>query len=478
MDGGGNDVPLCVDLDDTLVRGDTLAETVIALARQRPGDLWRMPGWLLAGKARLKEELARRAVLDVATLPYHDALIDFLRDEHRRGRRLVLATAAHRLTAQRVADHLGLFSEVVASADGVNVKGANKAAALVERFGEKGFDYAGDAGVDVAVWKHAHAAVVIGGATRQRQAAAVTTVARSFAGGEPLLIGLAEAARPQQWVKNLLVAVPLLTAHAWGDSAARIATLTCLIAWCVTASGAYLINDVVDLDADRRHPHKRRRPCAAGRVRPTSALIAGALLLAGGIALAASASPTAAWTLTVYAMVALLYSAWLKTLAILDVLVLAGLYGARLIGGGFASGHTVSPWLLAFGGFLFLSLAFMKRCGDLYRAGGQGHEPETRRGYRTGDLPILTLFGVVSGFISALVLALYVSTDVARGLYRVPLLLWAGVPLLIGWLCRLWLATARGEMSHDPVAYALRDRATWIILALAAACVGLAARGG
>lgn len=466
-------IPLCIDLDGTLIRTDTLMEGLIGLAGgMRLGVL---AGAFASGRAGLKARVAAEAPFDPALLPYNETLLDYIRAERAKGRLIVLTTAANETVAQRVAAHLGLFDEVIASTATHNLKGASKAEALVARFGEVGFAYAGDAGADLAVWRHAASAVLVnvsaGVAAKARTSAPVEHV---ISDRPPRAVTLLRAMRPHQWVKNLLVFVPIFTADAMGSWHSWIGGILAFMAFSAIASSIYLVNDLLDLAADRAHPHKRLRPFAAGTASvPLGLGLSLLLLLAGG---------TFAWNAGIlgvvlaYGGMSLAYSLWLKRQPLVDVFALAALYTVRLLGGGEATGHSLSLWLLAFASFLFLSLALVKRVAEVIDSSHR----TTRvagRGYGPADLLILELFGVCATFSSSLVLALYVQYETTGTRYASPALLWGIVPLVLLWNCRMWLSTTRGYMHHDPILYAARDWVTWAIVG-AMVCLVLAARAG
>jgi 4-hydroxybenzoate polyprenyltransferase/phosphoserine phosphatase len=470
--------PLCVDLDGTLIRTDTLLEGLIALAgRMRVGTI---VAGCAGGPAHLKARVAALAPFDPALLPYNEAMLDYIRRQRDKGRRIVLTTAANEVVANRVAAHLDLFDEVIASTATHNLKGRAKADALVRRFGAGGFVYAGDAGADLPVWRQAAAAVLVnvrpGVAAKARNGAPVE---HAIDDSPPRAAALLRAVRPHQWVKNLLVFVPIFTANAMGDWHSWVGGILAFMAFCAVASSIYLVNDLLDLPADRAHRHKRHRPFASGTASlPVGIGLSAVLLLAGAtLAWEAGILPVA----LAYAAISLSYSLWLKRLPLVDVFALAGLYTVRLIGGGEATGHTLSLWLLAFASFLFLSLALVKRVAEVMdsalRSPDGGTARVSGRGYGPEDLMILELFGVCSTFASSLVLALYVQYETTSGLFASPGLLWCIVPLVLLWNCRMWLSTARGYMHHDPIIYASRDWVTWAIV-VAMMLVVTAARAG
>lgn len=460
--------PLVVDLDGSLVRTDTSVECVVALAK-RPVHLLRALSAWRYGRARAKQELAAAAELDPRLLPYNQELLAYLREQQADGRSLILATGADRQMAMAVAQHLDLFDAVLASDGETNLTGRAKLTQIRAQIGQRPFTYVGNSGTDLAVWREAEGAICVNTrASVSRAAAQATTIECSFEREHHWLRPLLRAVRPHQWVKNLLVFVPLVAARAVGDLGGWADALLMFVAFCCTASGIYLVNDLLDLAADRRHPSKSRRPFASGALPlEFGLLVAPALMLAGfGLSAAVGALPL----LAAYAAVSCAYSLWLKSHAVVDVFLLAALYGMRLLGGGVASGYHVSLWLLGFSSFLFLSLAIVKRVAELMTLPPAGEAAIAGRGYRAGDLQIMQLMGVAAAFIAALVLALYVQSQLVSGIDRRPTVSWIIVPLVLFWECRIWLATSRGLMHEDPIVFAARDWVSWLV---AIACFGL-----
>jgi len=457
-----DDLPLCVDLDGTLVRVDTLHEAAIAVVLSDWRLLFRLPGWLARGKAHLKQQLASRWCFEPAGLPYNRALLAYLETEHARGRYIVLATAADQHAAEAIANHCRIFDEVIAS-DGIrNLRGQTKAAALCRRFGTKGFVYAGNDATDHAVWHEAAAAVVVNAPGAVRRAAEKRHRVSATIDDRPNKArALLKAIRPYQWVKNLLTVVPLLSSGMFADPAAWWRTLLVFCAFCSVASGVYILNDIADLAADRQHPRKSKRPFASGALSITEGLALLLPLLAFGLFVGWKSG--ALLTLIAYGLTSLWYSLKLKEMPLVDVFVLAGLYTIRLFAGGQASGHIVSLWLLGFSVFLFLSLALIKRVSELIKL-AERHQQVSRRGYSAQDLTILQMMGCAATFASALVLSLYVQSDIASRTYAQPWMLWGVIPLMLFWQCRLWLSTARGYMHDDPIVYAARDWVSWLVL--------------
>jgi len=468
-----NSLPLCFDLDGSLLRTDTLVESLVAGLRNWQVAI-RLPGLFASGRAGLKDGLARLVSIDPALLPYNEAALAYLHAEKASGRTLVLATAANRRIAEGVNRHLGgLFDEVVASDAVNNLKGAAKAEALVARFGENGFSYAGNDRADLAVWERAGGAVLVNtSAAVARKAAQIAPIEKTLDAPGGFLVPLLRELRLYQWSKNLLVFVPIVASGGILDRTAWLAALLTFFAFCLVASSLYAVNDIYDLDADRRHARKRARPFASGALSLTTGIVAIPLLFGIGLALGLWAGVLP--YLAGYAVVSFAYSMRLKEVRLLDVFILAGLYAIRLFAGGKATGHEISLWLLAFAGFFFFGLAIMKRVAELKSIELGQVKDGGRRSYGTGDIAILQAFSVAAAFVACLILALYVQSDQVALFYRHPALLWWMVPLMLFWQCRLLLATAGGHMDDDPIVYAAKDKVTPCVLAGLLLCVLLA----
>lgn len=464
-----DDVPLCVDMDGTLVLTDLGVESVLALVRRNPFYLFALPFWLLRGLAHCKREVARRVELDVTRMPYDERVVEWLRGQGDRPR--VLCTASDASLADAVAAHVGLFDAVVASEGAANLSGSCKAAALVARYGEGGFDYAGNARADLAVWARARQAIVVNAPARVLRAArAQGRVERVFARTGGAWREAWRALRPHQWAKNLLVFVAPLAAHRADAVSARHA-LVAFAAFCLCASAAYVFNDLLDLDADRRHPRKRLRPFAAGRLPLLAGLFAAPLLTFAAFALAATLSGAFVATLFAYGTTTLAYSLGFKRLPVVDVLVLATLYTLRIVAGGVAIPVEVSDWLLAFSMCLFLGLAMLKRDTEIGRMPATPDAALSGRGYRVRHRGAIRAFGLLAGAGAVAVLALYIDSTKSAALYAHQHRLWWLVALLGAWLARLWHLAARGRMHDDPIVFALTDAASLVALLLGAGVV-------
>jgi len=457
--------PLIVDLDGTLIRTDLLFETANCFLKLYPFHFFKLFLWLFRGKSVLKSELAERVQLDVTALPYNIDVLNWLRSEQNRGRRLVLATASHRLLAEQVALHLNLFEEVIATEGNLNLKSSAKAQALISRFGEAGFDYVGNDWPDLQVWAHAHTAHLVDAPPALvLNAKAQSRLGQVFIRGRPSIFwALLKAMRLHQWMKNLLVFVPLFAAHRYFDVSRDALALMAFVVFSLTASSVYLLNDLLDVQDDRHHARKRHRPFASGALSLVTGWAAWPALLVVAALLSALFMP---WmfslVLVVYFVLTLAYSLHLKQLAVVDVLTLAALYTLRIIAGAAAVAVPLSFWLLLFSMFIFLSLALIKRYSELKVARDAGKTGALRgRGYESDDLALVSSLGGSAGFIAVLVLALYIQDGQAAHLYAQPQLIWLVCPVMLFWISRAWLIAHRGRMHDDPIVFALKDKVSW-----------------
>lgn len=468
-------LPVCVDLDGTLIRSDLLYESLWAALRRNPLLSILVPLWLLRGRAILKQELALRGGPDVATLPYRETVLEHIQALREEGHKLLLVTASTTRLANRIAEHLGLFDDVLASDDQTNLKGANKQTVLVERFGERGYIYIGDSRADLPVWSSASEAILVAPSQRLVQQASNSTKVRTIIDSPPNTVyQLLKAIRPHQWLKNLLMIVPFLTAHLF--NLADFATLLlAMFSFSLCASSVYLLNDMLDLESDRHHPRKRKRPFASGELSLVVGMLATPTLLLVAFSIAVLMLPQEfVQILAGYYALTLLYSSWLKRKEMLDALLLASLYTMRIVAGAAALSVEVSSWLLALSMFLFFSLALVKRYTELRTQLLRGESVAHGRGYQIGDLETIAQLGISSGNLTVLVMALYLNSDTVKQLYSQPQLLWLMCPLLLYLIGRIWLLTRRGRLHDDPVVFVATDANSLLVGALGATLFYLA----
>ena len=459
-----NPRPLCVDLDGTLVKTDTFAQALLLLVRTRPETLTAIPGWAKGGLASFKQKVAQEVQLDPAALPVHPELLRFLKQEKEQGRQLILVTASDKGPANAVAEHLGLFSDVMASDGIINLKSTRKRDALIARFGEGGFDYAGNATDDLAVWEAAKKIIAVNPCAKVYRALRGKQ-ARIFEDRPPKWKAWLKALRVHQWLKNVLIFLPMLLAHELTTPLLYIQALTAFFAFSFLASSIYVVNDLMDLHADQHHPRKHRRPFAAGNLSLLAAAIVVPLLVGASFLLAQTLPWTFSGILMVYLLLTTFYSWRLKQLVLLDVLTLAGFYTIRIFAGTAAYNVSTSKWLIAFSIAIFFSLALVKRYAEL-REALEAHPEKIGargRGYHARHLPWLSRVGVAAGVVSVLVLGLYITSEKVVQFYNTPDALWLLCLLVLYWIARIWRLAVRGELSDDPLEFAARDGRTLIL---------------
>lgn len=472
-DKNGSSDFLAVDLDGTLLRSDMLFETFWAAL----GSDWRTPfgaaAALAGGRAALKQHLARSTEIDVTALPYNATVIEYVRDWRARGGRAALVTASDQSLADSIAAHLDIFDEAHGSDGARNLKGPHKAAFLQERFGAGNFTYMGDAAADFPVWKQAGGVVTMNapGALR-RKLEGLGRPAEHLEDSPPRASAYLRAMRPHQWLKNILVFLPMLAAHQLSGPT-LLQSLAAFVVFSLIASSVYVLNDLLDLKSDRAHPRKRLRPFAAGEVPLAHGTWMAAGLIVAGTLLAIPLGGAFLLTMLAYFVITTAYSLGLKRRAVVDICTLAGLYTMRIIAGGTATGIPLSIWLLAFSIFFFLSLAAVKRQAELVDGAARGRLNASGRGYDVDDLPMISMMAIASGYVSVLVMALYMNSPDVANLYSRPIVLGGICCVLLYWISRMVMMTHRGQMYDDPIVFAVRDRVSRIcVLMMAGFAVG------
>lgn len=474
---GNKYVPLAVDLDGTLIATDLLWEGIFLLLKKNIAFIFLLPFWALLGRARLKHEIAERVMIDAATLPYRPEFLDFLKREHAQGRMLVLATASATSFADAVAKHLGIFDAVYSTDRSRNLAAGSKLKMLVEAFGERGFDYAGNSRPDITIFNNARKAIIVA----PDRAARAWRRKHGGGGGDFFpaprvgLRSIAKMLRVHQWVKNTLIFVPPILGHDLFSPGVALHAFLAFVSFCAAASSIYIVNDLFDLQLDRRHARKKARPFASGALSiPFGVGVSIALLLfAYGIALLLP--PRYMLVLTFYLIVTTAYTAALKRMLLIDVLVLAGLYTLRLLAGVAATAAPDSFWLLAFSIFFFMSLSLVKRYVELTNSPPEEKSKLAGRGYRAIDREIIAQSGVASAFGAALVLALYVDSQSVASLYAHPWMIWPLCPIVLYINLRIWILARREEMHDDPVVFLLGDWRSLMMVPIGVAMLVLAA---
>jgi 4-hydroxybenzoate polyprenyltransferase/phosphoserine phosphatase len=460
--------PLVVDLDGTLLKTDLLFESASRFILTYPFRIFRLLIWLLKGKAILKSKLANYYQIDPACLPYNSDLVSWLSAQKNEGRTIVLATASHRDLAQKIADHLNIFDEVIATDDEVNIKSKIKRDELVMKYGEKGFDYVGNSKCDLPVWRSANNSYIVNASKSLLRKADFVSGCSCIpkSRNASVIKNIINEVRPHQWSKNVLVFIPLLTSHLYLDEQSAVNALMGFVAFCFVASSVYVFNDIIDISSDRIHKSKKYRPLASGNLSLLHAWFTWPSLSIIGVFIAScTLSFEFVVVLVSYFLITMFYSVWIKKVYLADVLVLAFLYTIRIFAGAVAISIEVSTWLLTFSIFFFLSLAFIKRLSEIKAMINNRRSGASLpgRGYLTDDFGMVLSMGTGAGYISVLVLALYINDKYVSDMYSHPKLLWIACPLLLFWVLRAWSIAYRGGMHEDPIVFSIKDKFSWVI---------------
>ncbi len=455
--------PIVVDLDDTLAKTDFFFESLLIFIKQNPLNLFRALVWLLRNdRAYMKTRIAQAVDIEIAKIPFNKPLVNWLKNKQQMGHQIILATATPRKYADGVANQLGFFNQVLATDEDFNLKGANKEKKLIELYGSRGFSYVGDSRADLLVWRSAESAVFVGDSRQLREdLKKVTRLEHEFPRACAKHVWF-RAIRIHQWVKNLLLFVPLLTSHNLTDTGKLGLVTTAFFAFSLCASSVYILNDLFDLGDDRKHRSKHRRVFACGDM----SIVRGGALFSMCLFLSLCLSFIVSFefllVICCYFFTTLLYSLYLKSRIMVDIIILAALFTLRIIAGAVSIEVELSFWLLAFSMFIFLSLAIMKRYIELLairNTGAGGHKKA--RGYYVSDIEILSSLGVTSGCLAVLIMAFYVNSPDVIKLYSQPEFLWLVCPLLLFWICRTWLKACRGSVDDDPVTFVIKDSVSW-----------------
>ncbi|MCZ8101509.1 MAG: UbiA family prenyltransferase [Burkholderiales bacterium] len=467
-------LPLVVDLDGTLLRSDLLYESLFSC----PPSLHNGVGVvraILQGKARLKYFLAQTSAIDYSLLPYDDEVLALIEAARLEGRTIFLATASNETHAAGVCSHLGLFDGFIASDPDNNLKGRKKAEALIERFGSGGFEYVGNDASDLHVWSVSAAAVTIRTTAEVKRTLSTLDVpTRTLPSPGPTWADWRRAIRVHQYAKNALLFVALLTSHSYFELDAVLRVCIAFTAFSACASAIYIVNDLVDLQADRAHPSKSSRPFASGKIELARALPAAAVLLTAGLALSFAVSLKFVGVLIVYLLLTTAYSFSLKRKMIIDVIALAALYTIRVIAGAVAAEVVLSEWLLAFSMFVFMGLALIKRATELVVRRNLNLADSSNRNYKLGDEIVVVAMAAASGFNALTVLCLYIASPGVQSHYRFAEFLWLVPPIVLYWYLRALMLAWRGLLTDDPIVFALRDRISRIAVILMVALVIMA----
>lgn len=464
MDKSKN-IALCIDLDGTLIYSDAFIESILLFLKKYPYLILHIFFWFLKGKVYLKNKIYAKVSIDASSLPYNFELIEYIKEEKNKGRKVYLATASHISVAQSVDTYLNLFDDILATdKKGKNLKSANKRDRLVELFGKGNYDYAGDCSADYKVWDSSNAAIIVSDdLSFINKVKSKYTVAKIFTRKHNKFKLLIKQIRVYQWVKNLLIFLPLFLAHEILNDVKLTNTLIAFFSFSISASFVYVLNDLLDLNSDRKHPNKKNRPLASGRFAIKTGIVLVPILAFIGLLSALYVSINFTIVLTLYIILTTAYSFKFKKEPILDIIILAMLFTSRIIAGSTASEVYLSVWIMAFSMFFFLNLAIIKRYAELLLMKNSNRLKTEGRGYHVEDMSLLQSLGSASAFISVLVIVLYINSEQSLNLYSQSNILWLIAPLLLYWIIRLWHITVRGKMTDDPIIFTGKDKVSYII---------------
>jgi len=472
------EAPLVIDLDGTLVLTDTLHESVIKFLTKKPFlHFLLMLSWLFYGKAKFKDNLSQRTEIRVDLLPYNQLFLAWIKLERDAGRKLILCTAANEKIANKIASHLEIFDDVICSTKIKNISGENKALILKERFSKTGFIYAGNSFDDLVVWKQASETIVVNASKSLKDSLKkIVDSFLDFPHASKKMTYLLRPLRLHQWAKNFLIFLPLIAAHQFYNFENILMLIGAFVSIGLCASSTYVFNDLIDLESDRLHARKKLRSFASGEI-PLKFSLVMLSLLPLSIFLALIIGKNFALILLLYIGITLSYSLYLKSIVIVDCIVLAALYTIRIIAGAIVINNIPSFWLVAFSTLFFFSLAFLKRYSELLSSQNIGQNIVYGRGYFSSDSPLILSLGLSSGLGSVIVMMLYLNSPEILELYNYPEIVWCTIPILLFWVSHIWLQAHRGNVHDDPVIFAIKDRISIFSVIGFFICIILGARG-
>ena len=470
---------LFVDLDGTLIKSDLLFECLVPIIKNYFYALFLAPFWLLKGKAYLKDKFSDLVSINPEILPYNNNVLEYIRKEKENGSKIILATASNIKLAKSISDYLGIFDDVIASSKEENLKGKNKLNKIKLYIKNnninKEFSYIGDSEADVKIFNETNIPIVVGNKNVFNKIKSKNDKT-TFIDGENdfSLKKFFKMIRTYQWVKNFLIFLPLILAHKFLDVNLLLKALVAFFSFSFLASSVYIINDIMDVESDRIHPSKKNRPIASGAVKISSALKVAFILMPLSFIISIFLGKEFLFVLLTYFITTSCYSFYLKKIMLVDILILSLLYTVRIFAGGVALNIYLSPWLFMFSLFFFFSLACAKRYSELYAVRNNLQDEIKGRGYQAQDLEQIQIFGSSSGYIAILIFALYIQSDISMKLYKTPSFFWALCPIMLYWISRVWLLSHRGQMTQDPIIFALKDKVSYVVLILSIIIFGVA----
>jgi 4-hydroxybenzoate polyprenyltransferase len=466
---------LYVDLDGTFIKSDMLLESCLAAIKEKPYLIFMLLVWLTKGRSYLKAKLAEHSSFNVTTIPLNRQTSAFITDQKGKGRRIILATASNEDIAQKFVDAYPIFDGFLASTPIHNLKGACKLEEILKVSAD--FSYMGNSSEDFVLFEKAQESYLVNptkAAVKLNNGDFVIKKVLDYDPSLPKFKVWFKQLRIHQWIKNVLIFVPILISNQFTDLALLTSTIIGFICFGMLASSTYILNDLVDLESDREHPRKCKRPLACCELSILDGTYVASILFVVAMLGALAISIDFFLVLLMYLVLTVSYSLKLKRYFAMDVIALASLYTIRIFAGAAILGVTVSFWLLSFSMFIFLSLALVKRCAELVALQSTEKENVSGRDYNVGDLTVFTSFGVTASMLAILMYCFYMNSDILSNQYQEPELLWLSLPAFGYWLMRMWVKTIRGEMHDDPIVYSLRDKGSLVSISIMLAVTILA----
>lgn len=449
--------PLCVDLDNTLIKTDIMFEASIKLLQKNPIKFIIFLYKFFISKSDGKFYLSNNIEIDSKFIPLNEEVLNFCKQRYNAGHEVFIATGAPEKYALSICEQFNFVKNVYSSNEKTNLVSTNKRKLLTSLFGEKGYDYIGDSTKDIPIWNSAKHCYLVGNNTLLSKKIFFEKV---FTVEKNKLSDILKSLRPKQWVKNLLVFLPLLLAHQIQNTQKFQLAIQAFLSFCMIASAIYTMNDLTDIDNDRKHNLKKNRPLAACLISIDRSIILFLICAISGFLLGWNLGFSSFLILALYATLNIGYSFSWKKIIILDVVLLTSFYLLRISIGGIATDITISPWMRAFSFFLFISLAFLKRYSEVKKV---STSEVAGRGYYASDAIALFSFGSTCALLTVLVFSQYIFQSQISNLYKSPDWLWAAAIILLYWLSLLWLRAFRNEVHDDPVMFVLKDKASLIL---------------
>jgi len=457
---------LVVDLDQSLLKIDLFKEVLAVSLINNPRVFFKTILLAIYNKAKAKDFLAKNTKIVYDTLPYDNLVIDIIANYRAKGFQILLATGAPKEYALPIAKHLGLFDNVIATDENKNNVGGEKLEAIRKTIGDD-FIYLADSKKDLPIWLHCKKAILVGknNVLQKEFKKNGVEIIDEINTRKSFLAIIAKQLRIHQWSKNILVFVPAIAGHSLFEEGIFFEIFLAFCTFCLISSGIYIINDIHDIDSDRKHPINKDRPITSGQLPVNLALFISMIMFIIGAMLTLGLGFLFSIVISSYILLNIIYTCYIKQVIILDLILLMTFYTIRLLAGYVSLAVLPSPWLLSFSIFLFFSLGLLKRYIEIILLQEKNVVTISGRGYSLKDSNILMTMGVSSSIIAGLVLLLYTGSENVTVLYNRPIILIALVPIYLYWITWMWLMAERGKMESDPVIFAVKNKSTYIVLA-------------